>query len=156
MYCEYLDTEWLRPDRDEVLPTHMLDPWRNDPMWADRVALLPRDVVRRTLQRRAVRHCETRDRDKVQLVRREIGKRGLERPLEMLTGRNGLVVLRDGHHRFLATEGIPHFKMIPCYFTATDNVAVDGAVSWLELWFEVAACNGRLPESGLTGLLAKQ
>lgn len=49
---------------------------------------------------------------------------GLERPLEVTVDVHGRIVLGNGHHRLLCTEGEPGWDFFPVVFVPSDGIRV--------------------------------
>lgn len=128
VWGEYLDTEWYR---DQVVVEVPEDPWTADP-WRGQTKfgpmfLVPRDLLHSIAQTERVSWCMDHDHDQLMLVQKDIAERGIEEPLELVIDASGRLILRDGHHRLMATGWHPHFNLLPCYFTHSDRIRASGA-----------------------------
>ncbi len=123
---EFIDTEWYR--EGVIVPTPVdpitLDPWRA--RYAGGVVLVPRDILEAVVQPEQLRFCEQGDLTKVYEVRLQISMVGLLEPLELVVDSYGHVILRDGHHRLVATRGWDHFNYLPCVLTRADKIRTNG------------------------------
>lgn len=119
MWGEFLDHEWYyRAPPGRQLP----EPWRYHPVAPhcfefDRslIGLLAQPVRLRTI---------SRDTERLGTLRSELLRDGLRTPLEAVADGNGHVVLRDGHHRLLASDGIPAFRAMPVFFSPSAGIRV--------------------------------
>lgn len=127
---EFLDTEWYQEGIVIERPVDpiTLDPWRTSGRWEGRIFLISRELIEKVAQTERIIFCYG-DSDRVRHIREEIFTGGLREPLELVVDLNGRVVLRDGHHRLLATDGLEHFQKLPVIITHSDRIRVDGAVA---------------------------
>lgn len=126
MYCEFLDTEWYESERFIRQPGYMKDPWKSNKQYKD-IFLVPRIFLETITQKKQYNYCLITDQEKVFEVKRDINENGLRNPLEIVVDSGGSIVLRDGHHRLLATDGIDHFIYLPCFMTQSENIRASGA-----------------------------
>lgn len=115
---EFLDTECYVQHPPPPIDPVTSDPWRIQSRWGPCI-MVRRLYLEGVAQPERIRFCEGEDREKTDLVRAELLAEGLREPLELVIRLNQ-IVLRDGHHRLVASRDIPHFDMLPCFITPAD------------------------------------
>lgn len=126
MFVEFLDNEWYDSKRYPRLAPHKLDPWRNKCLKS--VYLIPRSILEDIVQVQQYQYCISQDIEKVDLIRQSILEVGLEKPFEIVIDSRGVIILRDGHHRLIATQGLKHFDFIPCTISKSEVIRATGGL----------------------------
>lgn len=114
---EFLDLEWYyaEPPAPEPRP----EPWRHHPL-AGACLLFARDVLMAMAQGPRLALI-SRDGEYLDRLRASLVAEGLKVPLELVIDREGRIVLKDGHHRLLVTEGVEGFETFPARLTRSDT-----------------------------------
>lgn len=133
---EFLDHEWY--SSFEPVP----EPWREH-RWAARSFLFTRSFLLDLAQPERLQQVRA-DTEHIAALRHDLSVNGLRRPLEVVIDRAGRVVLRDGHHRLVASAGLPGFTTFPVVFTESDHVRVT-ARPFIEVAFEAFANHRSVP-----------
>lgn len=114
---EYLDLEWYYEPSPQ--PEPQPEPWRQHRL-APQCVLVPRQILLSLAQ--GPRLVEVgRDWAAIAEIRVQLENEGLREPLELVIDRDGRIVLRDGHHRILATDGMGQFDYLPVLITRSDR-----------------------------------
>lgn len=115
---EFLDHEWYYA---AVMP-RVKEPWRRHPM-AVHSFLFPRELISTLAQDERLREVRS-DHERIETIRSSLLQDGLCKPLELVVDAQGRLVLWDGHHRLLASEGISWLARLPAYFTRSESIRV--------------------------------
>ncbi|QBQ74836.1 hypothetical protein [Caudovirales GX15bay] len=118
-YGEFLDYEWYYTPCP--VPA-VVEPWRSH-RFAGRCFLVPRELLFRVAQQERLTLI-AQDTERLVRVRASLQTDGLRFPLELVIDDGGHIVLRDGHHRLLSSEGLPLFRRLPVYFTRSPGIGV--------------------------------
>jgi len=113
---EFLDHEWY-DNGESARP----EPWRTHPN-AQRAFLFPRALLEDLAQPDRLR--EIRGSARVRLVRDQLLRDGLREPLEFVIDTDGLLALRDGHHRLLASQDLTWCRKMPAFFSRSTRLRV--------------------------------
>ncbi len=124
MWGEFLDHEWYAEGAPVVVPQ---DPWRTNPLWAGQTVEMSREILKKMVNKEQMQRIQLRDMAKVHEVAASISEVGLERPLTLVVDRAGWIVLKDGHHRLLATEGMGGYESLPCTLKYSEKIRVASA-----------------------------
>lgn len=124
---EFLDHEWFHPGPAE--PDPFPQPWLDHPE-SSRCFLFPRALLLEMAQGPRLA-LVSREVDYLAGLRSSLSTVGLREPLELVIDRAGRIVVREGHHRLLATESLAEFDRLPAYFTQSEGgIAVDSASAY--------------------------